>query len=78
MSDQAPMPGLGRQDKADEMPECSLPGVPLASGFEPVHGGLRRRVELSKEARARIEAKQRSVDEARRRAMEGASSYVIG
>ena len=72
------VPVTGRAEDGDEMPECSLPGVPLASGFEPVHGGRRRRVELSKEARARVEAKQRSVDEARRRAMEGASSYVIG
>lgn len=54
------------------------PGVPLASGFEPQHGGRRRRVELSPEARQRVLDKMRSVDEARRRAMEGASSYVIG
>lgn len=71
-------PGWVRVAEDEPMSECSLPGVPLASGFEPVHGGRRRRVELSQEARARIEAKQRSVDEARRRAMEGAHNHVIG
>lgn len=65
-----PLPGVSYSD--------GRPGVPLASGFEPEHGGQRRRVQLSKEARERVLAKMRSVDEARRRAMEGASSYVIG
>lgn len=69
MPDQ-PLPG------GDRFPE--RPGVPLASGFEPEHGGRRRHVALSKEARERVLAKMRSVDEARRRAMEAGHSHVIG
>ena len=32
MSDQ--VPGIGRAEADDAMPECSPPGVPMASGFE--------------------------------------------
>ena len=73
-----PVPELGRRNDDGEMPECSLPGVPLSSGFESVHGGRRRRVELSPEARQRVLDKMRSVDGARRRAMEDGHGFVIG
>lgn len=58
----------------------SRPGRRLASGFDwhapncPVVAGA----VLSSEARARIQRKFEEFDEAQRRAMEGARTYVIG
>ena len=52
--------------------------MPLPSGFEAEHGGRRRDVRLSREARQRVLDKMRSVDEARRRAMEDGHGFVIG
>lgn len=54
------------------------PGVPLPSGFRTLTDEERQRVELSPEAKARVLAKMRSVDEARLHAMAEAHGYVIG
>lgn len=49
------------------------PGVPLDSGFV----NWRRAAQLSPEARQRVDDKIRSVEEARRRAMETWHEYVM-
>ena len=70
--------GVGRQSEPDEMPECSPPGVPLASGFEPVHGGRRRRVGLSAEAKARVQRAWDEFDRSQRIVARDGRNHVIG
>ena len=78
MTERTNLPGLLASGGSDRPVGVGRPGVPLPSGFEPEHGGRRRNVRLSPEARQRVLDKMRSVDEARRRAMEDGHGFVIG
>ncbi len=55
--------------------EVERPGVPLPSGFE---FGRRRRVELSPEAKARVQRAWDEFDRSQLVALKGARTHVIG
>ena len=71
----ADLPGGGRVDDPVAPDEVGRPGVPLPSGFEH---GRRRRIELSPEAKARVQRAWEEFDRSQRIVARDGRNHVIG